>query len=177
MLRRATLPRAVAARVGARPLAFVQAEGTWLVGTRTELVLVHPGPAEPGPATETRIPWERVEGADWNRDESLLRVTEVGEYGQPRPSYVFRLPETEPALLLQLIRERVTASVVLQRGRLIAGKRGLKVIGRRSPAGGPISWMHEYDPGIDPDDPDVAAAAEALLREALTDVGESAEPI
>jgi hypothetical protein len=158
----------VADLVGARPLAFVEAEGTWLVGTRTELVLVDPA----GDVALTRIPWERVEGADWHREESRLRINEVGEYGQPRPSYVFAMPDAEPALLLQLIRERVTASVVLQRGRLIEGRRGLKVIGRRSPAGGPIAWMHEYDAGIDPDDPEVAAAAEALLREARADVGE-----
>ena len=154
--------------VGARPLAFVEAEGTWLVGTRTELVLV----AAAVDAGVTRIPWERVEGADWHREESRLRISEVGEFGQPRPSYVFAMPEAEPTLLLQLVRERVTASVVLQRGRLLEGKRGLKVIGRRSPVGGPIAWMHEYDAGIDPEDPDVAAAAEELLRQARADVGE-----
>jgi len=159
------LPREVAARVDGRVLAFVHAEGTWLVGTRAELVVI-------GPDGTHRIPWERIEGADWNRDESRLRLTEIGDYGQPRPSYVFRLPETEPAVLLQLIRERVTASVVLQRGRLMTDKRGLKVIGRRSPQGGPISWMHEYDAGIDPADPEVAAAAEALLAQARADVGE-----
>jgi hypothetical protein len=113
-----------------------------------------------------------VEGADWDRDGSRLRVTEVGRFGEPRPAYVFELPEAEPAALLQLIRERVTASVVLQRGQLVAGKRGLKVIGRRSPGGGPITWMHEYDEGIDPTDPAVAEAAEALLRQARAVVGE-----
>jgi hypothetical protein len=170
----------VADLVGAGPLAFVQAENTWLVGTRTELVLVTTGEptddAGPEPSV-TRIPWERVEGADWHRDDSRLRISEVGEFGRPRPSYEFAMPDAEPALLLQLIRERVTASVVLQRGQLIEGKRGLKVIGRRSPVGGPIAWMHEYDAGIDPDDPDVAAAADALLREARADVGEPADPI
>jgi hypothetical protein len=165
-LRRPGVPGAVAARVSGRPLAFAETvDGTWLVGTRSELVVV-------GPDGETRIPWERVEGADWNRDASLLRFTEIGVYGAPRPSYAFTLPEVEPAALLQLIRERVTASVVLQRGQLVSGKRGFKVIGRRSPVGGPISWMHEYDDGIDPDDPEVAAAAEAVLRQARADVGE-----
>jgi hypothetical protein len=164
----------VADRVGARPLAFVEAEGTWLVGTRAELVLVEDGPGASG---VTRIPWERIEAADWDREESRLRVTELGEFGQPRPSYVFSMPEAEPALLLQLVRERVTASVVLQRGRLVEGRRGLKVIGRRSPTGGPVTWMHEYDAGIDPHDPEVAALADALLREAQADVGEQVEPI
>ena len=165
-LRRSSLPRDVAARVDGRPLAFAEAaDGTWIVGTRTHLVVL-------GAEVAEHVPWERLEDADWDRDDSRLRFREVGEFGRPRPSYSFTMPEAEPAALLQLIRERVTASVVLQRGQYLAGKRGLKVVGRRSPAGGPISWMHEYDDGIDPDDPQVAAAAEALLRQARADVGE-----
>jgi hypothetical protein len=169
---RPAVPPAVAAQVEGRALAAAEAvDGTWLVGTRAELVLIAPAAGGPSPV-ETRIPWEQIEGADWSQDDSRLRVTEIGRYGEPRPSYSFTLPETEPAALLRLVRERVTASVVLQRGHVVSGKRGLKVIGRRSPVGGPITWMHEYDDGIDPDDPAVAAAAEALLRQAREDVGE-----
>ena len=170
-LRRRSVPREVTARVEGRPLASAEAvDGTWLVGTRDALFVVRE--VTESPTDDRRIPWEQVEGADWDREGSRLRVTEVGRYGEPRPSYVFMLPEVEPAGLLQLIRERVTASVVLQRGQLVEGKRGLKVIGRRSPGGGPISWMHEYDEGVDPDDPAVAEAADALLRSAREDVGE-----
>jgi hypothetical protein len=165
-LRRAGLPAEVAARVDGRALAFARSvDGTWVVGTRTALVVLRPDHAE-------HIPWERIEGADWDRDASRLRFSEVGRYGAPRPAYTFAMPEVEPGGLLQLIRERVTASVVLQRGRLVSGKRGLKVIGRRSPAGGPISWMHEYDDGVDPEDPEVVAVAAALLAQARADVGE-----
>jgi hypothetical protein len=165
-LRRPSLPAEVAARVDGRPLAFAQAvDGTWVVGTRAALVVL-------GADQARHVPWERVEGADWDRETSRLRVSEVGHYGQPRPAYSFTMPDFEPGGLLQLIRERVTASVVLQRGRVVSGKRGLKVIGRRSPMGGPIAWMHEYDDGIDPDDPEVAAVAAALLEQARADVGE-----
>jgi hypothetical protein len=174
---RAAVPREVAAQVPDRALAAAEAvDGTWLVGTRAELVLIAPTAGGPVPAT-TRIPWERIEDADWNRDDSQLRFSEVGRFGERRPSYVFTMPEAEPGPLLQLIRERVTASVVLQRGHLVSGKRGFKVIGRRSPVGGPITWMHEYDEGVDPDDPQVAAAAAAVLQRAREDVGESGEPI
>jgi len=174
---RSAVPAEVAAQVRGRALAAAEAiDGTWLVGTRAELALIGPTAGGPEPV-ETRIPWERVEGADWDREQSRLRVTEVGRFGEPRPSYVFTMPEVEPAGLLQLIRERVTASVVLQRGHLVSGKRGFKVIGRRPPTGGPITWMYEYDDGVDPDDPAVVEAAEALLRRAREDVGESGEPI
>jgi hypothetical protein len=169
-LGRSSLPRDVAARVHGRPLAFAETtDGSWLVATRDALYVVDAGGSA---VIGTRIPWEQVEGADWDRDGSRLRVTEIGRFGEPRPSYVFTLPDLEPASLLQLIRERVTASVVLQRGQVVTGKRGLKVIGRRSPSGGPITWMHEYDEGVDPDDPAVAEAAETLLQQARADVGE-----
>jgi hypothetical protein len=159
------LPREVAARVDDRALASAEAtDGTWLVGTRAALVLVGDD--------VVRIPWEQVEGADWDREESRLRFAEIGEYGVPRPSYSFTLPDAEPRDLLELVRERVTASIVLQRGHLVAGKRGFKVVGRRSPAGGPISWMFEYDEEVDPADPTVVEAADALLRRAREDVGE-----
>ena len=164
-LRRSGPPAAVAARVDGRPLAFAETtDGTWLIGTRTALVVVA--------GDLVAIPWEHLEGADWDRDESRLRFTEIGEFGRPRPSYSFTLPDVEPRALLELIRERVTASIVLQRGHLVSGKRGFKVLGRRSPAGGPISWMFEYDEGVDPDDPAVVDAADALLGQARADVGE-----
>jgi hypothetical protein len=169
---RSSVPREVAAQVEGRALAGAEAvDGTWLVGTRSELVLIAPAAGGPRPG-ETRIPWEQVEDADWDRDASRLRIREVGAYGEPRPSYAFEMPEAEPGDLLQLIRERVSASVVLQRGQVVDGKRGFKVIGRRSPVGGPIRWMFEYDDGIDPDDPAVAAASDQLLRRAREDVGE-----
>ena len=169
---RRTVPPEVAAQVPGRALAAVEADdGTWIVGTRAEVVLIAPAAAGPAPV-ETRIPWEQVEDADWDRDESRLRIREVGTYGEPRAAYTFVMPEEEPSDLLQLIRERVSASVVLQRGQLVDGRRGFKVIGRRSPAGGPIQWMFEYDDGVDPEDTAVVEAADALLRRAREDVGE-----
>lgn len=163
-------PALVLERAGLGPrekvLAFAQDGEAWLLGTRAALVLVGAGENH----DTVRLPWQRVQAADWDTDESTLTVSEVGEFGRPRATWRFSLEN--PALLLQLIRERVTASVVLQRGFLIAGKRGFKVIGRRSPEGGPIAWMHEYDAGIDPDDPDVARAAAEVLAQARADVGD-----
>ncbi len=143
-------------------------DGHWVLGTRRLLVLVD-GEAR-------RIPWERVEDATWDQEESRLRVTELADFGEPRPSY--DLVMDEPVLLLQLVRERVTASIVLQRRVPVRGKLGVNVIGRRSPTGGPVAWMHAYDEGLDPTDPEVVAVAEAALRSARTEVGEDfANPI
>ena len=83
------------------------------------------------------MPWEQVEDAAWDHEGERLRVAGVGEFGQPRPSYTFEMED--PALLLQLVRERVTASIVLQRRVPVRGRLGLTVIGRRSPVGGPVT--------------------------------------
>ena len=162
VLGRAGLPR------GARVLAHTQAaDGSWLLGTRDALVLV-PGD-EAG--VSVRLPWEQVETADWDRDEERLRVAEVGEFGRPRT--VHEVTIADPGRLLQLVRERVTASVLLQRRIVLPGSRkGLMVVARRSPhRDGEISWAVEYDVGVDPADPVVVEAAEAALRGAREEVG------
>jgi hypothetical protein len=156
------------------------ADGSWLLGTRDAFYVVplsggstsaSPAPgAAPGRPRGTRIPWESIERADWDRDGESLVVAEVGEFGRVQPRHLFRMPE--PGLLLDLVRERVTASVVLQRRVLTRGKRGLLVIGRRAPAGGgEVQWAYQFDPGVDPEDPDVMAAAEAGLRAAQDELG------
>ena len=163
VLARADLPR------GEKVLAHTVAkDGTWLLGTRLHLVVV----GDEG-AAAIQIAWESVEDAAWEQEASTLRVTEIGQYGEPKPTHSFTV--SDPALLLQLVRERVTASVVLQRWVPVIGKKGLTVIGRRSPVGGPVAWMHAYDAGVDPSDPKVAAVAEQALAQAQAEVGEPAD--
>jgi hypothetical protein len=167
VIARAQLPR------GEKVLAHtVATDGTWLLGTRLRLVLVDGGdPSEERPAIQ--IPWEEVEDASWEQDDGRLRVAEIGQYGAPRPTYSFTVQD--PALLLQLIRERVTASIVLQRRVPVRGKLGLTVIGRRSPVGGPVAWMYAYDAGVDPTEPEVVAVADQALEQARAEVGVPAD--
>jgi hypothetical protein len=158
VLSRAGLPR------GEKVLASAPtADGSWLLGTRRSLVLVMP-------AEVRHLAWEEIEDAAWDKEAGRLRITGIGSYGEPRPSYAFEMED--PALLLQLVRERVTASIVLQRRVPVSGAFGLTVIGRRSPVGGPVAWMHSYDPGLDPDDPEVAAVADQALAGAQAEVGD-----
>ncbi len=170
-VRRGGVPDEVRARAGlpgGEPvLAWAEAQdGTWVLGTRRRLVLVPPGEAD-----VRTIPWEEVEDAAWDTDASRLRLSEVGEFGQVRPAYSLEMEE--PARLLQLVRERVTASILLQRRVRIRDRQAITVIGRRSPEGGEVRWMHAYDPGLDPDDPEVRSAADAALAAAMAEVGES----
>ena len=117
VLARADLPR------GEKVLAHTVAkDGTWLLGTRLRLVVVGGGEL-PEEQRAVQIPWETVEDAAWKQDDARLRFTETGQYGEPRPTYSFEVED--PALLLQLVRERVTASVVLQRRVPVRGRLGL----------------------------------------------------
>lgn len=149
---------------GERVLAAATAsDGTVLAGTRDAFYVVAEGQTR-------RIPWEQVEAADWDRDTDGFRLSEVGSWGAPRPVHTATLEE--PGRLLELVRERVTASIVLQRHVAVGGRRGLRVIARRAPAGsGQIQWVYEYDEGVDPDAPAVREAARSALETMQRDVG------
>jgi hypothetical protein len=150
---------------GERVLAWCTAsDGRIVAGTREALYAGAPG------AVPARVPWEQVEAADWDSDTSVLRVSEVGTWGATRPEHAFVIEP--PGRLLQLVRERVTSTVVLQRHVPIRGRHGVRVIARRAPGGDrAVSWVYEYDAGIDPADPVVRQAAEAALVQAQEEVG------
>ena len=136
-------------------VAALTADGRPVAGTRDALYLPF------------RIPWERVEAADWDSETSTLRVSETDS----EPFAVVLEPD-EPRRLLELIRERVTASVVLQRHVSVTGSRGLRVIARRAPGRRDnLLWATRYDDGVDPDDPDVRRLAAETLALAKSDVG------
>lgn len=144
---------------GERLLAHAETADGPVGGTRDALYL----------PDGARLPWEQVEAAEWDHDASVLLVSEVGSWGEQRREH--RLEITETGRFLELVRERVTASVVLQRHVLVDGRRGLRVIARRAPRGDrPLSWFFQYDEGVDPDDPAVRDAARAALAAARADV-------
>lgn len=163
---------------GERVLASAEAlDGTWLVGSRDSLSVVLRGEryAEEGmdssaATSVTRIPWEQVHRADWDQETSMLRIERVQEYGTPVEAWTLELED--PRAFLSLLRERVSASVVVQTRVEVGRKKGLTVIGRRAPAGdGDVTWAYQFDPGVDPDDPAVMAAAERALAEAQESLG------
>jgi len=158
-VRRRTKP-SVDVAAGEKVLAWAEsADGEVLAGTRDALYV-----------GDRRIPWEEVEAAEWDRDTSTFRVSEVGRWGETRVEH--DLVIEEPRKLLELVRERVTASIVLQRHVPLDGGRGLRVIARRAPHGDrPLAWFYEYDEGVDPDDPEVHRAATEALTAARDEVG------
>lgn len=154
----------VAVGPGEKVLATATAEdGTVLAGTRDAFYVVAAGETR-------RVPWEQVEAATWDRETDTFRLSEVGSWGEQRPVHTITIDA--PGRLLELVHERVTASIVLQRHVPVAGRRGLRVIARRAPAGtGVIQWVYEYDEGVDPDDASVRRVARKALEVMRRDVG------
>jgi hypothetical protein len=150
---------------GERLLAWAPVtEGGWAAGTRDALYL-----------PTARVPWEQVQAADWNREDGRLRVSEIGTWGERRPMHHLTIPDSaakDADRLLQLLRERVTASILISRHVPVTGRRGVRIMARRAPSGrSDVLWLLEYDEGIDPDDPFVRAATETALAAAKSDVG------
>lgn len=164
--RREVLDRDVRARLslapGERPLAWTRAGDTWLVGTERAVHLV---------GDEQRvIAWQDVERADWDNDRDRLVIVEVADWGHPEPTYEFAV-DPDDDRLLQLLRERVTKSVVVQQFVPVRGRSGITVVARRSPTGrGPVQWSYVIGRGLDPDDPEVRARAEEARSAAERDL-------
>jgi len=130
----------------------------WVGGTRDALYVPR------------RIPWEQVARADWDQDASVLRVVEVAPFGDPSPVHLLGLDDA--GRLLQLVRERVSASIVVQRHVRVTGSRSVRILARRAPGGhGEPAWFVEYDEGLAPDDPRVDAVVQGALAAARADLG------
>jgi hypothetical protein len=154
------LPLARGERIGA---ASRDADERWYVGTSAALFV-------PDGSSYRRIPWENIERAEWQQESERLLVEEVAEFGQPQRRTDAQLLDGQT--LLQLVRERVTASVVLTRFTPVRGRRGISVIGRRAPgSNGPVDWSVQFDPEVSPEDPLARAAAEQALAEAQRELG------
>ncbi len=159
------LPDEVRAALGGdRPLVWAADDaGGWVVGTRDRLHLVD------SDLHDESWGWETVHRADWDQEASELSVEPVQDYAARVVRHVRRVPE--PGDLAALVRERVTATVVVQQRVQVTAKRGFRVIGRRPPTGGEVVWAFELDPGLDPDDPLVREATRSALAEARASVG------
>jgi hypothetical protein len=127
--------------------AATAADGTVVGGARGAL---HVG--------ERVLPWEVIRAATWDADTATLAVETTAD----TIALVFG---DGAERLLALVRERITASVVLQRpfpgGRVVA-RRGLT--GERT-----LVWQVEYDAAVPTSQAE--AAATAALARARADVG------
>ncbi|WP_435736282.1 hypothetical protein V5D56_16015 [Cellulosimicrobium sp. PMB13] len=162
--RRHSLPdpvrRALDVAAGDRVLASAElVDGSWAVATRSTLVT-----SDPAGAVTLRRPWSDVDRASYAPEPSTLTVTWV-DGSDP---VELHLADPRRTALVQTLRERVQSSVVLSETVTFAAGRTARVAVRRHPDGGLFSQV-VTEPGVDLDDPEVAArvdAAESRVRSA-----------
>jgi len=149
---------------GERILATAtSADGSAIVATDRALFV-------PARSTHRRIGWEEVDKAGWDRDDGLLWVLETAPLGS-RP-HRFTVRVDEPGQVVDAVRERVNATVVISQHVPLVEDRGIRVVGRRAPGQDSLSWTVAVDQGIDVGDPDVRSAVEAAVRDVRYSVGE-----
>jgi hypothetical protein len=176
-LRRTTWPRELTQSVTATSrhaaggkeeiLAAVQlTDGHWVAGTRAAVYL----PTDSQDAVR-RVGWEQIERAGWDSEASLMHIYETTAFGTPLRATELKVED--PGRFGQLLRERVDASIVVQRHVPLSGKRGVRIVGRRNPADtdAPVAWNFVLDKGLEPDQPGVVDAAEAALKSVREEFG------
>jgi hypothetical protein len=111
--------------------------------------------------------WDEIERAVWHGDESMLEVVTLSIDG---PARFFKIRLDDPGRLPELVRERVTASIVVDQHVALVGRAGAKIIARRVPGRDDLEWIAIYDRGVDRDEAGVkerVSDAVALLRRDL----------
>jgi hypothetical protein len=103
----------------------------------------------------TRVPYERIDKATW--DEQGVRVLTTD--GTSHIEHV-----SEPRLVPETLRERVNATIVVNKHVDLPGRGGVRLVLRRRPGGEMLGWTMVFDDGLDPEDPGVRAQAEQALE-------------
>jgi hypothetical protein len=166
IIRRSRPPRDVAAALsldrGEHVIAWAHAaEGSSLVATDRALRVT-------GPQGDIRLDWHQIAEATWR--ESVLRVV-AGQAQPGRPPLIHTWLLQRPGLLPDAVRDRVTASIVVNRHVRLVGRSGVRILGRRAPGVDGLVWTLRFDPDLDPADPTLRALADAELAELRQQLG------
>ena len=134
-----------------RVLAWAQTGSGFAVGSRSALSF-------PAPDGWSHLGWHEIARGGWDAGPQRLHWTTVGGVEDS-------LELQRPGRLPELFRERVAASIVLERFVPLDGRRGVLVTGRRdlSATDRPIVWQATLGPGLSWSTPGVGAAADAAL--------------
>lgn len=153
---------------GERVLAAVKdATGAWVVGTNLHLHV--PDATDRTGREHAVLGWERIDKATWHQDESRLVVAMLPIDGLPVARFGIVLPE--PAHLPELVRERVTSTILVSQHVPLVGRSGAKIFGRRAPGSEEIAWSVVYDAGVDPASPAIEDRLQEQLAILRADLG------
>ncbi|WP_336204566.1 hypothetical protein [Nonomuraea sp. LPB2021202275-12-8] len=142
----ADVRKSLALQPGERVLTFSPAAGDgFVVATNLALFL----------ADGTRVPYETIDRAAWDEEGLRLLTTDGARHQAPVP---------DPRLLPETVRERVNATIVVNKHVALPGRGGVRLVARRRPAGEMVGWTFVFDEGLDPEDPGLRAQAEQALE-------------
>lgn len=133
---------------GERVLAWASSQSGYAVATNHALLYGSAGSYE-------RLGWEHVRTAVWGDD--VLTVT-------PEQGGLLVFPLADPRRLPEVVRDRVTAGIVLSRLHRFVGGGGVRIVARRRPQDRRLLWTAVPEPGTRLDDPEVSARVQALLE-------------
>ena len=157
----------MAARGGvpARILAWARSADGFVVGSVAALSV---GGAGPGSDDWRHVGWHEIEHGGWNAEARSLSWT---MHNGPRG----RVELADPGRLPELFRERVSASIAVERFVAIRGERGVTVTARRDLGGdGGLTWHSSLTRGLSWSVEGVAEEAARAAAELESEYGSSA---
>ena len=161
MLRRTPADVRALALPGERVLSWARVVGqspAYAVATDQALYIPVPEPL--------RLPWELIAKATWGEGAIMLIEGRVAPTGADR---TWRVRLDDPGAFPTVVYERVTSSVVVSERVSLEGDAGIRIVARR--AGDGFRWTVTFDPGLDPDDPQIRSRADAALAELRSTLG------
>jgi hypothetical protein len=134
------------------------AAGGWVVATGSGLA-----------TAGLRLSWNAIARAEWDADSSTLVIEPVD--GATAEGGRLSLPLDRPGHLPEVVRERVTDSIVTTRHVAVHGSAGVQVVARRTPGSDEIVWQVVVDAGLDPESPVMQEAVGATIAELSAELG------
>lgn len=140
-----------------RILGWTYAREGFCIGTPSHLSLGDTGSWQ-------HIGWHQFERGDWNAETQALRWA---LYGGTRGTAHLQTP----ARLPELFRERIAASIVIERFIPVRGTKGIIISARRNLADqdGPLDWHRSLSPGLTWDERGVEDLAELTIADLRTE--------
>jgi hypothetical protein len=151
--------------VPARILAWARSADEFVVGSVAALSV---GGAGAGSDDWRHVGWHEIEHGGWNAESRSLSWTlHNGRRG--------RVELADPGRLPELFRERVSASIAVERFVAIRGERGVTVTARRDLGGdGALTWHSSLTRGLSWSGEGVAEEAARAAAELESEYGSSA---
>lgn len=118
-------------------------------------------------ATGERLPWDRINRAQW--DEPMLELVVLDADGEP--DRLVRVPLGVGSALPAAVHAQVTESVVVSERLQLGDGAAALAVARRSSDQDAIWWSIVFDAGLDPRDPGLRARADEALAELRAALG------